>query len=165
MRSLDPHSPASPGALLVVRPVAITSLVVVLVAVVAWTLGLSSYTAGRVATYGEGQCVTREECIANGDEIDVLVGPGHVDSFNVKCLRTAATLIEAPCGQISYEGRVPTGAAAPVVVGDSAITATSGGITFAAGERFGGNVRREYCRTSLDAGVTVEVRALCSSAP
>ena len=113
--------------------------------------------------------MTRQECEALGDEVasDIapLVGPGFVDSFAVNCLRTAATLIQAPCGQVSYEAQVPSAATASVVFGDSAITASAGGIVRAAGATNGGNVRYEYCRTTLDAGVSINVRALCSSAP
>ena len=54
----------------------------------------------------------------------VMVGPGFVDSFSVNCLRTAATKIQAPCGQLSYEAQVPDSATASVVFGDSAITAS-----------------------------------------
>lgn len=99
------------------------------------------------------------------EQAGVYGGPGFVDSFPVTCLRTAATKIQAPCGQYSYEAQVPDSATASVVFGDSAITASAGGITRAAGDINGGNVAFEYCRTTLDAGVTIEVRALCSQAP
>lgn len=140
------------------------------VAFVASSLLVSVLSPSQVVVNVDGeQCLTRQECESEGGEVESelgpLVGPGFVDSFTVVCLRTAATLIQAPCGQVSYEAQVPAAATASVVFGDSAITASAGGIVRAAGEINGGNVRYEYCRTTLDAGVSINVRALCSSAP
>lgn len=166
-----PSSPASGSSILIVRPVAVTALIITAICFGVATFGISTFGLG-VALGPPIECVDRDQCadIVAADEmttedVEALVGPGFADSFSVTCLRTAATRIRASCGQLSYEGRVPSGATASVVVGDSAITASAGGITYAAGERFGGNFREEWCRTTLDAGVAVEVRAICASAP
>lgn len=90
-----------------------------------------------------------------------LVGPGHVDSFTVSC-GTSATLIQSPFGQVSYSAFVDDAASADVAFGDSGVT-TATGEPKGAGERTGGNVRAEYCRST--SAQTIRVRAMVATDP
>lgn len=92
----------------------------------------------------------------------VAVGPAFVDHFEVTCADRGdggpAALIRSGEGQISYECRVDDTATLAVFVGDSTVIATGEtssaadggveGVRFEANDRFGGNVREEYCATT-----------------
>lgn len=93
------------------------------------------------------------------------VGPGFVDSFNVLCRFPAATIIQASCNQLSYSAQVDSAATGTAYFGDSALTTSAYGASRAAGEENSGDVRYEYCRSNVDAGVTIHVRSMCSSEP
>src|SRR5690606_36981270 len=70
------------------------------------------------------------------------VGPGYSDSFDFSCTTSPAVFVS---GALSYECRVAREAAARVRIGDAGITTTSGGPTYDADERFGGNLKAEWC--------------------
>lgn len=92
------------------------------------------------------------------------VGPGFVDSFHVSCA-TTATIIRAPQGsQFSYDCMVDDAAGADVFIGDSAVTTSTYGGAYGAGEHFGGDVRKEYCIVASGT-ITAHCRAMISADP
>lgn len=88
-------------------------------------------------------------------------GGGYSDSFNVTC-GTTATLISVD-NQVSYMCEVDDAATIDVAVGDVNLTTTTAP-DFAAGERFGGNVKFEYCIVSTGT-VDVHCRAQVTKHP
>lgn len=92
-------------------------------------------------------------------------GPGHSDGFLVNCIDDDETPIYAPT-QVSYECRVAADAAAVVWVGDSDVAndGSAGGVYYEAGDRFGGDIKIEYC-IAASGTVVVYCRAMVTSAP
>lgn len=116
------------------------------------------------------------------------LGPGHVDGYTVTCTDSTvfldggpdpetdggfldggiveAGVISSSTGtQVAYSCRVPADAGM-VWVGDRDVMSDgSGGGEYAlAGERFGGHLKREYCRAASGTQV-VYCRAMVTSAP